>query len=297
MRFERKALEYFLLLAAVIAGGRMVWAQPVNVASSAVSSGRIVTGSLPSKLMGRGMPYRVILPPEYYATVNSRFGVIYLLHGVGGHFDNWTERTRVAEYSDQHRLVIVMVEGGDGWYTDSISVPNDRYESYIVAELVPEIDRTFRTIAERKNRYIAGLSMGGYGAIKFGLKYPALFSVVGSFSGALAAAGGETYGGAAGRSIPPVFGRNDSETRKANDIYLMVRNLTSEKIKQVPFIYQACGTEDTFFANNRDFLALLVEKKVPHEYREQPGGHSWTFWDAQAKEFLTLVSRRKSSTQ
>ena len=81
-----------------------------------------------------------------------------------------------------------MPEGDDGWYTDSATVPNDKYETYIIKELIPEIDKKFRTLADREHRIIAGLSMGGYGSIKFGLKYPNLFSIVGSFSGAFDAA-------------------------------------------------------------------------------------------------------------
>lgn len=249
---------------------------------------------LSSKLMGRDMPYRVIVPPHYSDPL-AKFGnihVVYLLHGLTGHFDNWTDKTKLVEYAAARRLIIVTPEGDNGWYTDSISASNDKYESYIVKELIPEIDKNFRTLSDRRGRVIAGLSMGGYGAIKFGLKYPEMFSLVGSFSGALGVATFSSDGpDAIGRSIKSVFGNLDSDTRKNNDIFKMLRELTPEKQKSMPFIYQSCGTEDFLIQNNREFLALLSEKKVPHEYRELPGGHTWAFWDDQVREFLTVADR------
>jgi S-formylglutathione hydrolase FrmB len=215
------------------------------------------------------------------------------LHGLTGHFSNWTDKTKLAEYAADHNFVIVTPEGDNGWYSDSVSVPNDKYESYLVNELIPAIDKTFRTAAKRENRFIAGLSMGGYGAIKFGLKYPEMFSLVGSFSGALGATSfNEKNAGAIGKGMLAIFGPEDSDARKANDIFKLVRDMTPDKVKAMPFVYQSCGTEDFLFQNNRDFLAVLVEKRVPHEYREHPGSHDWKFWDAQVKEFLEVAAAR-----
>ena len=103
-----------------------------------------------------------------------------------GHFNNWTDSTKIVEYAKKYNFIIVTPEGNNGWYSDSVSVPNDKYESYIIQELIPEIDKKFRTKADREHRAIAGLSMGGFGAMKFGLKYPEKFALIGSFSGALA---------------------------------------------------------------------------------------------------------------
>lgn len=252
------------------------------------------TESFDSKLMSREMPYRVILPSNYQKSNEaSRYSVIYLLHGLTGNFANWADKTKLAVFAEGHNFIIVMAEGGNGWYTDSISVPNDKYEGYIIKELIPEIDKKYRTIANRDHRFIAGLSMGGYGAIKFGLKYPELFSLVGSFSGALGVTSfTEKNAGNIGKGIDTIFGAIDSETRKNNDIFKIIREMTAEKQKSIPYIYQSCGTEDFLIQNNRDFLALLNEKKVPHEYRELPGGHTWQFWDDQVREFLTLAERR-----
>ncbi len=248
---------------------------------------------LSSKLMAREMPYRVVLPTDYNSPpAKKTYPVIYLLHGLTGHFDNWTDKTKLAEYAAKYNYIIVTPEGDDGWYTDSASLPNDKYESYIAQELIPEIERKFRAIPDREHRAIAGLSMGGYGSLKFGLKYPEKFVLVGSFSGAVMAAtltqkqAETTKWQALIDSIKNTYGADDSPTRKANDVFGIVREMPADKLKTLPFMYISCGTEDGLIVTNHDFSNLLLEKKIPHEFRELPGIHDWKFWDAQIQEFL-----------
>lgn len=253
---------------------------------------------LNSKLMAREMPYRVVLPINYENKKEVRFPVIYLLHGLTGHFNNWTDKTKLIDYAKNYDFIIVTPEGDNGWYSDSATVANDKYESYIIQELIPEIDRNFRTLSTRENRVIGGLSMGGYGSLKFGLKYPEKFVLVGSFSGALGAASfTEKTAGGIGKSIDAIFGGIESENRKSNDIFKIVREISPEKIKSLPFVYLDCGTEDFLFQNNRDFVALLLEKKVPHEFRQLPGKHDWIFWNSQVKEFLELSDNYLSAAK
>ena len=250
---------------------------------------------LSSKLMQRVMPYRVILPKDYSASKEKRYPVIYLLHGLFGSSANWTTLTKLPIYAQSYDAIIVTPEGENGWYTDSDSVAANKYESYIIKELIPEIDAKYRTISKREGRVIAGLSMGGYGALKFGFKYPEMFVLAGSFSGAL---GAPTYRSTPGmesivKTIDDTFGPDGSETRMSNDLFAMVRNASPEKIKALPFIYLDCGTEDIlFFQNNREFVALLVEKKIPHEYRQLPGAHNWEYWNKQVQEFLRISAQR-----
>ncbi|CAN5636640.1 alpha/beta hydrolase family protein [soil metagenome] len=250
---------------------------------------------LNSKLMAREMPYRVVLPINYKSEKAQRYPVIYLLHGLTGHFDNWTDKSKLAEYAAKYDYMIVTPEGNNGWYSDSATIPNDRYETYITQELIPEIDKNFRTVADRNHRAVAGLSMGGYGSIKFGLKNAEMFALVGSFSGALGAASWtEKEIGTKGfiaQSLVGVYGATDSRTRQENDIFKIVREMPVDKIKNLPFFYLDCGTEDFLINNNRDFVNLLLEKKVKHEFRQLPGGHDWKCWDAQVQEFLELSEK------
>jgi S-formylglutathione hydrolase FrmB len=138
--------------------------------------------------------------------------------------------------------------------------------------------------------------MGGYGSLKFGLKYPALFAFAGSLSGALGAAAwlpDEKMLAFVRPSIARVYGpatEPDNETRKANDIFRLVRELTPEQLKSLPFLYLDCGTEDFLIDINREFSALLIQQKVPHEFRQRPGGHTWPYWDRQVQEILKLAA-------
>ena len=263
--------------------------------SAAVPGSSVQNEKLTSKLMGRDLPYRIILPARYSAENSSeRFPVVYLLHGLTGHFDNWTDKTRIARLAESANFIIVTPEGEDGWYTDSATKPADKYESYIIRELIPEIDKRFRTVADREHRIVAGLSMGGFGALKFGLKYPDIFVLAGSFSGAIGAATitEKTVPGAIGKTIDAIFGPDGSDVRKGNDPFAIIRSATPEQTKRFPFLYLDCGTEDFLFQKNREFDSLLIEKKVPHEFRELPGAHNWTYWDAQVEEFLQVATKR-----
>ena len=268
--------------------------------TSVVRKDAYLVRQLDSKLMGRKINYGVLLPANYEAGASTgrRYPVLYLLHGLTGHFDNWFEKSAILDHIKDRDVIVVAAEGEDGWYTDSQANERDKYESYIIKELIPEIDAKYRTLARRDSRFIAGLSMGGYGAIKFGLKYPEMFSVVGSFSGAIGAATitEKTFPGSIGKTIDSILGPSDSATRKANDPFEIIRGTTPDKIKSYPFIYLDCGSEDFLFPNNREFVSLLVEKKVPHEFRQLPGGHTWTYWDQQVKEFIQSIPRLSNYT-
>lgn len=289
-----KALRLGLLLALNLLVAAAISTSGQSLGTAKALPVNVSEHKLESQLMDRQMPYRVILPSGYSDAKNSskRYPTIYLLHGLTGHYDNWTTQTGLAKYAETYQIIIVTPEGDNGWYTDSVSNPNEKYESYIVKELVPEIDSKFRTISDRAHRAIGGLSMGGYGAIKFGLKYPGMFRLAGSFSGALRAAQfSEKNSGAIGKAIANIFGPEGSEIRLNNDIFRLVTDITPEKVKDLPFIYLDCGTEDFIFSQSRDFSALLIEKKIPHEFRELPGGHTWPYWDRQVQEFLRLADR------
>ncbi len=194
---------------------------------------------LNSKLMARQMPYRIILPVNYSSSNEKTFyPAIYLLHGLSGHFDNWADKTKLKDYAKNYNYIIVMPEGNDGWYTDSATVSADKYESYIIQELIPEIEKKFRAKSGRENRAVAGLSMGGYGSIKFGLKYPEMFSLVGSFSGALGAAAWTKENLGQNQWVAPsimaVYGNADTATRKGNDIFKLARLLLRlSKLRQL----------------------------------------------------------------
>ena len=258
---------------------------------------------LKSALLGRSISYHILYPVKYYAADkrDTRFPVLYLLHGLTGHSNDWLEKTRVAGYATHYDLFIVMVEGGNGWYTDSATVPADKYESYVLSELIPDVEKRFRVSTQREGRAIAGLSMGGYGAMKFGLKHPEMFAMAASMSGAFGAASWTEKDlkdpGVIRDSLLQTFGAPDSPTRAANDVFKLAREVSAKKIAPLPYFYFDCGTEDFLFSNNRDFVNLFVELKIPHEYRQLPGTHAWPYWDAQVQEILRLAAERLRSQE
>ena len=248
---------------------------------------RVETVQLSSALLGRAAPYRVVLPPRYGLVTSrgTRYPVLYMLHGWGGDYDSWLTRSSLARYAAEHRLIVVTPEGGRGWYTDG-AAGGAPYESHLLREVIPDVDRRFRTIAERRGRGVAGYSMGGYGALKLGFKHPELFAFAGSTGGALDAASRTDDD----ESITQTFGEPGSAVRAENDLPRLAREFPEQRRGALPFFYLDCGLGDPWFAVNRDFAALLAERKFAYEYRQRPGQHIWPYWDAQAPEILRAAS-------
>lgn len=253
------------------------------------NSVRVETVEFRSGLLARRMPYSVVLPRGYGLITSRgiRYPVLYLLHGWSGHYNSWLNETALAQYASEHTLIIVTPEGENGWYTDSATVPSDQYETYFTKELIPDVDTRFRTIRNRGGRAVAGYSMGGYGALKFGLKHPEVFCFVASMSGAFDATSRTDD-----NSITQAFGEPNSPTRQANDLQRLVRDFPAERQALLPYFYLDCGSEDAWLETNRELANTLLERKIAHDYRQLPGGHVWPYWDQQVREVLRVATDR-----
>ena len=210
--------------------------------------------------------------------------VLYLLHGLFGSSANWLELTGLQSYLKERELIVILPDGGDKWYTDGASAREDKFETSLIEELIPTVEKKFKASGRRERRAVAGLSMGGYGALKLALKRPELFAFAASMSGALNAARiVESTGEPAFEELLPslreVFGDDRSATRIENDLFAIARKIGAEAAAAMPYIYFDCGCEDGFLEVNRSFAALLGEKNMAFEYREIPGGHDWDYWD------------------
>jgi len=260
-----------LLIAVTLAGAAVIASTPAAV------SDRIFW----SPSLGRTMPYRVILPDQY-ASATARYPVLFLLHGYGGGFSDWTAHTKVADYVAGRPLIVVMPEGANSWFVNSET--GDAWETYLTSDLITEVDSRFRTTATRDGRMIAGLSMGGYAAVKAGLKHPDLYALVGSFSGAFdITRPGDVFKGESKPDVMAVFGPIGSAVRKANDVFALA---STAKVQGLPYFFLACGTSDPWLEPNREMARTLKARGIASEYHEQAGGHDWTFWDAAVKSFL-----------
>jgi putative tributyrin esterase len=265
---------------------------------------KIVKDILQSSLMQRELPFLVILP-EHYEVSKVNYPVLYLLHGLFGSCDNWLELTEIANYLVDTEFVVVLPEGGNNWYSDSATIATDKFESSFINELIPAVEANYRISARRETRAIAGLSMGGFGALKFALKRPELFIFAGSMSGAFNAAHltgieensdwQELY-----PSVLEVFGQVNSPLRIENDLFKIIREMPEEKKSSVPFIYFDCGTHDSFLKVNREFAELLKASNIAFRFDEVAGGHDWLYWDKQTRVILKFVEdlfSRKNSSQ
>ena len=286
-RFLR-SIAALLLLTALGASGQ----SPLRrKAAATLHPPQVSDREFSSKSLGKTVRYRVIVPGDYDRSTR-RYPVLYLLHGLDGGYDNWETRTNLTSYIENYKFIVVLPDAGDSWYVDSATVPQNRYETFIVEDLIPEVERSLRVLRAPHRRAVAGLSMGGYGALKLALHNPGMFAFAGSISGALDAPGElALVRPDFAKNLTEVFGPAESETRKTNDIYLLAR---AARPPASLYLYIDCGSADWALPSNRALVGILSEKKFAYEYHEMPGMHSWEYWDRRLPELLDAVARRIS---
>src|SRR5271154_7263783 len=269
-------------LVAVMIVCAAICASPVGAAP-----GRAECRAVPSKILGHPVPYCVILPSDYDTDKASNYPVLYFLHGLGGNEQmllNSGGMNMVQDLRDQKRIgefLIVAPDAGRSFYINSRD-GKVRYEDFFIHEFIPYIESHYRVRAERQCRGIGGVSMGGYGSLRFAFRYPQMFGSVSAHSAALVAnlpAGGMTgYQGAVlSRVLGTAFGSPpDAAYWNQNSPFTLVKNaphLNGLKI------YFDCGTEDEygFNAGAQAFHDLLDAHHIPNEFHLYPGGHDWSY--------------------
>ena len=232
--------------------------------------------------LGMQTRMHVLLPQRQTA---GKVKTLYLLHGMSDNEGTWMRRTAIDRYAEEKDLAVVMPDGGLGWYTDMYR--GLAWFKFISGELPALCRRFFPILSDkREDTYIGGNSMGGYGALKCGLRVPQTFSQVISLSGALDAA--DT---AVNNTVPAtrrywedVFGPAEDVSGSENDLFAAATALTDPALR--PRIYMWCGTEDFLYDQNvrmRDHLRALGYNLV---YEESPGDHQWKYWDAKIQTVL-----------
>lgn len=244
-----------------------------------------------SDILKMAVSANVILPQTATSQIGmegkreTTFKTLYLLHGLSDDHTIWERRTAIERYAARYGIAVVMPNGHRSWYTDMAH--GGQYYTYIADEL-PRVCRSFFNgmSADREMNYIAGLSMGGYGALKIGFRNPERYAGVASFSGALDVGNSHhIYDNAA--YWEDVFGPIEQIAGSDNDVYAVAaRNADEGKPQQK--IYLSCGTEDGLLECTRRMKALLDEKNVPLAYREAPGTHCWEFWDDEIERALAF---------
>lgn len=253
---------------------------------------RAITDSIYSQSLKAFTKFNIILPPNYYLT-NERYIAIYLLHGYTGDYNDWISRTNLAKYANNYNFIIVTPDGKNSWYVNSINKKNSNYEDYIIKELIPYIGKNYRALDTRHGRAIAGLSMGGYGALRLGLKYPSTFFYCGSFSGAFhiisAIANAKDDKSKLMKDAFEIFGDKENDFWNECDIFKIIEKSNNFNL---PYVYISCGKDDYYelYESNKKVVDILQKKKILYEYHELPGTHNWVYWDKAIKDFLYQIS-------
>src|SRR6185437_4780651 len=252
---------------------------------------KMIDVSFRSAALNRDMPYRAILPVTIAA--NRKLPVVYLLHGGGGSFHDWSNYSDVAGYAERG-LVLVMPEGNSSYYTNSADRPQDRYEDYIVHDLIADVEQRLPAAAGREHRAIAGVSMGGFGAVVLALKHPDLFVFAGGLSSALDVPSRPFSIKRIGqyRQHSSIFGPWGSQNRRASDPFVLVRSVDPA---QAPYLFLTCGDQEGLLPANHRFASMLQARHFRYEFHTVSGGHDWNQWNRHVPALMkSLLGHIKS---
>jgi putative tributyrin esterase len=237
-----------------------------------------IPGSVPAP-----RPAAIVLPVGY-DTGSRRYPVLYLLHGLDGSWQDWLSRTNLLAYTAHLPAIVVLPDAGNSWYVNSATDTTQRFEHYIGTDVVAYVDAHFRTLPYPQARYIAGLSMGGYGALLLATKAPGRFSFAASLSGAFTPIRDWDH-----PSVMAAFGPVGSAARDSADF---ARILKTADPRGLPYYWLGCGTSDPLIGGSREIAAILSERKLPYEYHETAGAHEWAYWDRSLPAVLQQVRQR-----
>ena len=234
-------------------------------------------------------PLNIILPDpgKIQGLPIRKRKVLYLLHGLSDDASAWQRYSSIETVANQYGLVVVMPSVGRSFYTDQ---PNGQlYFTYLMKELPQYLEDVFGLQPKREDTLLAGLSMGGYGAIKAAFLYPERFHAVASFSGVV------TFDFLQYRPDDP---RNEEISHLFGDLAKLPGSVHDPKVwlqkaasnpSALPKLYVACGKQDDLYPINQMFHATCQQLGIPVDYLEEDGKHDWFFWDRHIKLFLEKV--------
>ncbi len=249
-----------------------------------------------SECLMRTVPVNVILPvdkltfPGQPKREEKPYKTLYLLHGIFGNYTDWVSGTKIQRWAEEKDLAVVMPSGDNMFYVDQEDSHNF-YGEFIGKELVDMTRKMFPLSRKREETYIAGLSMGGYGALRNGLKYSETFGCIASLSGAMvvddiAKRTDDVPFFIDSRSFAQsIFGDLEKAEESNKNPKWLVKKLKEEG-KDIPKIYLTCGLQDSLLGVNREMRDFLKEQGADVTYVEGEGAHEWDFWNRSIKNVL-----------
>ncbi|MDD6794548.1 MAG: alpha/beta hydrolase family protein [Clostridiaceae bacterium] len=230
-----------------------------------------------SYILKRAVDLTVIIPTTTMPEVGDenvshniieKYPVLYLLHGYGNNHATWTSYSNIELFAEERNIAVVMLSGENKFYSNISE--EDRYFDFVSEELPEFVENMFPVSKKKENKYIAGLSMGGYGALIHGLSNPERFNAIGAFS--------------------PAIDVSDISKNAINPKKL-VDKIVKDKTK-CPKIYMACGTLDFLYSNDIKFRDYLINNNIDVTWDEIKGyKHEWRFWNIEVEKFLDWLPR------
>jgi enterochelin esterase-like enzyme len=267
----------------------------LNLTLTLAQTGKVFDNlSLPSKILKVDRKFAIYLPPDY-ETSNRSYPVLYLLHGAGDNQTGWTQYGELLNIANKAiangtatAMIIVTPDAGginQGYFNE----PNWSYEDFFFKELIPFIEKNYRVKADKRNRAVAGLSMGGGGAFMYALHHPEMFSA----SCPLSASTGRTTL----ESIKQTLMKSNSAVADSTVLNLynkstilgLISSMPEKQKNQVRW-YIDCGDDDFLYEGNAMVHIIMRQKNIPHEYRVRDGGHTWTYWREALPKVMEFVS-------
>jgi enterochelin esterase-like enzyme len=236
-----------------------------------------------SPALDRDMSYYIYLPPDY-GTAGRRYPVMYMLHGGGGDKDEWPAYglvdtvDQLIDTKQIRPLMLVLPQGDYGYWVNHVE-NGPRWGDYVSFDLVRHVDSSFRTLPDPEHRGVAGLSMGGYGALLLGFTNPHVFRVIGAHSPSLRAE--EEL-----EDLATILGNGDEFARRdVMQIAKIARNL------DVLQIWIDLGEDDPWLERANSLHELLDQRGIEHEFHMLPGDHSGDYWQANLVTYATFYDR------
>jgi enterochelin esterase-like enzyme len=246
------------------------------VPASEPLQGTLLDDHLISPILGQGLPYRVYLPPDYYHS-QKHYPVLYMLHGAGGNYTEWTDSflpeqaDRLMAAGEIPPMIVVMPDGGGQTYWANWSEGGPRWGDYMTDDVVSTIDQRYRTLPNASSRAIGGLSMGGLGALNLALQHPDVFGVVGAHSPSV-------------RLEPdPALWFLQGQTFWENDPVWLAQN--RQGLNGLT-IWLDAGTEDVWLPNIEAVHAALLDEGLHPIWHNFPGPHEAEYWIEHVPDYL-----------